>query len=204
MLKRSALYAGEYSRVKQLAHHLHFTFRGGFSPRVFKVFSHKNNSATRSAQCFMGGRGYNVRIFQGIIEQSGGNKSGRMRHINHQQSPHVVGNLTHSLIVPFTTVGRASADNKFGFMLQSQPFHLFVIHSPGFFIEVVAYGFVKNARCVDQTTVRKVSAVSKIQAHKGVTGIETYEQNSFIGLRTRVGLNVGKLCPEELFHSFAC
>ena len=86
-----------------------------------------------------------MRIFDRVVEQSGGDQTCRMRHVDHQQSPDLVGDFTHPLIIPFAAVSRCPADNHFGFVLQSEPFHGIVVDRPGLFGEFVTDGFVEKA-----------------------------------------------------------
>ena len=63
MFERAALCAWENGRIEQGAHHFHFAFLGGQPPGILKIFAHKNDSATRTTQCFVGGAGDDVGIF---------------------------------------------------------------------------------------------------------------------------------------------
>ena len=94
----------------------------------------------------MGGRGHDVCIFYGVLQQTGSNQTGGVSHINHQQSAYLVGNLTHTLVVPLTAVGRATADNQLRLVLEGQLLHLVIIHTTGLLVQVIADGVV------DQTT----------------------------------------------------
>ena len=142
-------------------------------------------------------RGDDVRIFDRVVEQSGGDQTGRMRHVDHQQSPDLVGDFTHPLVIPFAAVSRCPADNHFGFVLQSEPFHGIVVDRPGLFGEFVTDGFVEKARGVDGRTVRKVAAVCEVESHEGVSRLEYGEKDGHIGLSSRVRLYVGILGAEQ-------
>ena len=48
-----------------------------------------------------------------------------------------------------------------------------------------------------------MSAVVKIEPHECVSGFEHGQQHSRIGLCAGVGLYIGKLCTEKLFHALA-
>ena len=140
-------------------------------------------------------------IFQRIVKQTCGYQSGRMGHINQQYRSNLVGNLTHTCIIPLTTVGRSAADYKFRLMLKGQSFHLVIVHTSCFSVQIITYGFVKQARSVDMTTVRKMPAMVEIQSHKRITGLQNSQQYSGIGLRTGMRLHVGKLCIKQFLDT---
>ena len=101
MLQRTALNAGEYGRVEQLGHHLDFALRCFLAPGVGEVLAHHDDTATRTAECLMGGRGHDMGIFHGIIQFACGNQSGRVCHVYHQDSTYLVGYFAHAFVVPF-------------------------------------------------------------------------------------------------------
>ena len=92
----------------------------------------------------MGGGSDDMCIFYRIFEESGGNKSCRVSHVYHKEGANLVGNLTHALVVPFATVGRATADNELRLMFECETFHLVVVHTSGLGVEVVAHWIVEN------------------------------------------------------------
>ena len=149
MFERAALRAGEDCAVEDLAHHLHFAFGRGESPRVLEVFAHEDNAATRAAQRFVRGGGDDVRVFHGVVQQAGSNQAGGVRHVHHKERAHLVGDVAHALIVPLAAVSGAAAYDEFRFMLQGELFHLVVIHKSRFSVKVVADGVVENAGGVD-------------------------------------------------------
>ena len=72
-----------------------------------------------------------------------------MSHIDHEQGTHLIGNLTHALVVPLTAVSRATADDQLGLVLQRQLLHLVVVHAASLLVEVVAHGLIENTARVD-------------------------------------------------------
>ena len=73
-----------------------------------------------------------------------------MGHVNHQQCTYLVSNLTHTLVVPLTAVGRAAADDELRLVLQRQALHLVVVHAARFLVQVVAYWLIQDTRGVYQ------------------------------------------------------
>lgn len=71
--------------------------------------------------------------------------SPRMSHVDHQQCPHLVGNLAHTLIVPFTAVSGATADDELRLVLPGEPFHLVIVDTSGLPVERIAYMMIEDA-----------------------------------------------------------
>ena len=134
----------------------------------------------------------------GVLQQSGGNQSGGVSHVNHQQGTHLVGNLAHALVVPLAAVGRAAADNQLRLVLHGQLLHLVVVHAARLLVQVVAYGLIEDATGVHQRAVREVTAVSQVQTHERVARLQHGQQHGGVGLSAGVGLHVGIFGIEEL------
>ena len=111
-------------------------------------------------------------ILHGVVEQTCSNESCRVSHIDHEQSTNLVGNLTHALVVPLTTVSRSATDDELRLVLKSQLFHLVVVDASGLAVQVVANGVVENTTCVHMRTVRQVASVIEVHAHERVAGFQ--------------------------------
>ena len=114
---------------------------------------------------------------------------------------YAVGYLTHALVVPLAAVCRTASDYHLGLVLVGQTLHLIIIHTAGLTVEVVAYRLVDDAARIHQRTMTEVPAVVQIESHEGVARIENSQEDSCIGLCTRVRLHIGILCTEEGFYS---
>ena len=145
----------------------------------------------------MGRRSHDVSIFYRVLQQTGSNQTSGVSHVDHQQGTHLVGNLTHTLVVPFTAVGTATTDNQLGLVLQGQLLHLVVIHTACLLVQVVADGVVDDTRSIDMRTMGEVTTVVEVQTHEGIAWFQHGQQHGCISLGTRVGLYVGILCVEE-------
>ena len=165
VLQRTALDAREYGRIEDLRHHLHGALRRGLPPGILEILAHQDNAAAGPAQGLVGRRGDDMGVFHGVVQQPGGDQSGRVGHVHHQQGPHLVGDLAHALVVPFARIGRGAADDQFGFALQGFTLHSVVVDRAGLLVELVAYRPEVFARHVDRRTVREVSSVREVQPH---------------------------------------
>ena len=149
MLQRTTLLTGEYSRVEQLAHHLCHSLWSLQSPRIFEVLAHEDNTTTRTAESLVGCRCNDVGILNRVVEQSCGDKTSGMCHVDHKQCSYLVGNLTHTLVIPLTAICRTTTDDKLWLVLDGKSFHLVIIHESRFSVKVVTDGVVENAGGVD-------------------------------------------------------
>ena len=141
-------------------------------------------------------------VAQRVVQKSGGDESGGVCHVDHEDGSDAVGDISHALVVPLSAVGRSAADDESGLMFEGELFHFVVVYTSSFGVEVIADGVVEDAGGVDGTAVGEVSAMGEVEAHEGVAGVETGEEHGFVGLCAGVGLNVGELGSEEFFDSF--
>ena len=139
----------------------------------------------------MGGGSDDVRIFDGIFEEPGGNEAGGVGHVNPEDGAHFVGDGPHALIVPFAGVGRCTADNELGLAFQGLALHLVVVYAPGFRIEAIRYGMVEDAGSIHGRAVGEVTAHGQVQSHEGVAGPEDGHGHGHIGLGAGVRLDIG-------------
>ena len=130
-------------------------------------------------------------VFHGVVQQAGGDQSGRVGHVDEQQRAHLVGDFAHTFVVPFARIGRGAADDELRPVFQRLAFHVFVVDRAGLLVELVPDGVEIHARHVDRRAVRQVSAVRKIEPHEGVARFENGEEDRHVGLCARMGLHVG-------------
>ena len=149
----------------------------------------------------MGCRCNDVGILHRVVEQSCGDKTSGMCHVDHKQCSHLVGNLTHTLVIPLTAICRTTTDDKLWLVLDGKSFHLVIIHSSCLLVEVISHRAIQNSGCVDSRTMREVTAVCKVEAHECVSWLKHCEQHCSIGLCARVRLNIGIFSAEEFANS---
>ena len=105
-----------------------------------------------------------------------------MCHINHQQGAYLVGNLTHTLVVPLTTVSTTTTDNQLGLVLQGQLLHLVVIHTTRLLVQIITNRVIQDTGGVGVGTMREVTAVVEVHTHEGVAGLQNSQKNGCISL----------------------
>ena len=121
-----------------------------------------------------------------------------MRHVNHQDSTHLISNLAHAGIVPLAAVSRTATDDELRFVLKSELFHFIIIHASCLFLQVITDRLVDNAAGVDEGAVAEVAAMVEVQAHEGIARIEASQEDGRVSLSARVRLHVSILGSEKL------
>ena len=149
----------------------------------------------------MGGRSYDVRILDRVLEQTCGDEAGGVSHINHKDGANLVCDGTHTLPIPFAGVCRSASDEELGLALESDLLHLVVIDHSGLFVEMVCHRVVVDTGHIHGRAVGEVTAVSEVEAHKGVTGLEAGHEYCHIGLGAGVGLHIRILGIEEFLEA---
>lgn len=84
-------------------------------------------------------------VLHRIVENASCNESSRVRHVDHEECPNLIGNLTHTLIVPFTAVSRATTNNQFWFMFESEALHFVVVNTSSLLVQLIAHWLIENA-----------------------------------------------------------
>ena len=140
-------------------------------------------------------------VLHRVLKQTGGDKAGGMRHIDHEDSTDLVGKTTHAGVIPFTGVGAGTADNEAGTLAACEFLHLLVVDTTCCRIHIVAQGVEHQAGEVHGASVREVAAVVEVHTHEFVAGIEHRHEHRHVGLRSRMGLHIGVFCTEKLFKT---
>ena len=125
-----------------------------------------------------------------------------MRHVDHQQGTDLVGNLAHTLIIPVAGISRAAADDQLRTFAEGDFLHLVVIHAAGLLLDIVFRCMIEDTRTIDRRTMRKVSAVRKVESEERIPRIEDCQKDSGVGLRPGMRLDVSPFGSEEAFDAF--
>ena len=140
-------------------------------------------------------------ILHRVSEETGSDESGRVSHIDHQDSAYAICDLTHTLVVPLTRVGRGTTDDQLRVGLLSLTLHIVVVDTTVLLTYTVGNGVVEDTGGIDERAVGQVTTVIEVEAHEGVTGVEASLKDRHIGLSTGVRLYVGILSIVELLDT---
>ena len=139
-------------------------------------------------------------ILDGVVEQTCGDESGGVRHVDHEDGTDLVGQVAHAGIVPLAAVCAGAAYDEAGTLAACHLLHLLVVNEPGGAVYVILEGLEHEAREIDGASVAQVAAVAQVEAQELVAGLQACHEHGHVGLCARVGLHVGPLGAEELLE----
>ena len=148
----------------------------------------------------MRGGGDHVGMRHRVGIHAPGDQPGIVRHVDHEDGPHVLCHTGEACPVDHQRIGRGSGDDDARFVLVRQTLHLVVIDL-FLLVQAVRHHIEPAPRHVDRRTVRQVTAHGQRHAQDGVTRFGQPQEHGLVGLRTGVRLHVGCLGPKELLHT---
>ena len=92
-------------------------------------------------------------ILQRVVQEALGDEAGRVADVGHEDGSHLVGNGTHTLVVPIAAIGRGTGNDEFRLALKCNLLHLVVVDTTGFLGDMVSNGLVEHTRSVDRAAV---------------------------------------------------
>ena len=136
-------------------------------------------------------------VFDRVLEQTGGNEARGVGHVYPEDSAHLVRDSAHALIIPFTGIGRCTADDELGLAFEGLALHFVVVYPAGFGVETIGYRVIQQAAGVDGRAVGEVTAHGEVQTHEGISGFEDGHGHGHVGLGAGVRLHIGIFGIEE-------
>ena len=201
MLQWTTLHAREYGRVEQRRHFANHALLGGLAPWVVEVLAQQNDTAAWTTESLVGGRSNDVGIFQRIVEQSGNNQTCWVSHVNHQQCSHLVGDGTHTGVIPVAAICAGTTDDEFWLFAKSHFFHHIIVNETVAFSHIIFAVVEHHTREIHWATMREVSAHCEVEAHKLVARFQASQEHCHIGLCARVRLHIGIFSTEQFFDA---
>ena len=119
-------------------------------------------------------------------------------HVDEQVRPDAIGDRPQPAPVDFERIRGGARDDHLRAVFLRQALDLVVIDLLGLRVQAVLDGAVHLAAEVHRGAVRQMAAVRQRHAQDRVAGRQHRHVDRRIGLRARMGLNVGKLGPEQL------
>ena len=107
------------------------------------------DTTTRTTEGLVSSCSYDVSVLNWVFEQTGSDKTCRVRHINHKDSAYFVGNLADASVVPFAAVSRSTSDDEFRLVFASNAFELVVVNATVAFLYVVFQCLVVDTRHIN-------------------------------------------------------
>ena len=72
-----------------------------------------------------------------------------MSHIDEEDSPDLICDLTDTLVVPFARVSGAPCDDELWLVLESTLLHLIVVYTTRFLADIVVDSMIEKTRAID-------------------------------------------------------
>ena len=163
----------------------------------------QNEAGAGPTKSFVRGGSYDVGVFAGIGMQAGGDQSGEVSHVDHQQRAHRIGDLAEHLEVALAAVSAAAGNDHFRLVLVGETGHVLEIDAFVFLAHLVGDDVVSLAGEIELMAMREVSSMREIEAHDGVAWLEHGGVCGLISLGTGMRLYVDVLGVEELFGAIA-
>ena len=148
----------------------------------------------------MGGGGHHIGIGHGVHVLSARHQTGNVGHVHQQRSAVPVGDVGKGFEIQGSGIGRSPRHQHPGTIPAHDVLHPVVVNAPRFGLHPVADGPVYLSRLVHHRPVGQVAAAGEIHAHQGVPRLQQGHKGRQIGLGTGMGLHIGVLRAEELFH----
>ena len=182
--ERPALHSREYRRIHRLGERL--------------VVRHDEPPA-RAAQSLVGGGGDEVAVRNGRRVETRGDEPRYVGDVGHEQRAALLGDFAHSLEVDFARI-RGSPDRyELGLFGEGGLFELVVVDEAGFDVHSVIYDAEKHSGKVLGVAVREMPSVFEAHRQNFIAGFEDGCVYGGVGLRARMGLDIGELHAEKLF-----
>ena len=137
-------------------------------------------------------------VLDRILKKTCCDKTGRMSHIDHEDSSDLIGELTDTGIVPVAAICRSTGYNKFWTLCASLFLHLLVVHTSILNLYGVGNRLEVKTGEINGGTVGEVAAMGKVHTHELIAGLQTGHENSHVCLGAAVRLDIGPFCAEKL------
>ncbi|RUS23247.1 hypothetical protein BC937DRAFT_89717 [Endogone sp. FLAS-F59071] len=180
---RPALVGGEYSLVDAI-------FKV-----ILPVFAEEDETGAWATQSLVSSGCDDVTEVEGIRGFLTGHEARDVGDVGHEVSAVEVSDFAETGVVPFTRVGRSTADEELGTEEEGVALESIIVDQTGLVVNLIGHGFeVDGGRRYlllgSLVAVGQVAAGSELQAHETVMGLDQSSESRKVGGRARVGLDV--------------
>ena len=183
--ERPALNAGKDDRLKFF---LEFFARVG-----------DDETAARTAQGLVRGRGHDVRVRHRIRIHASRDQSRDMRHVDEQIRANLVGNRAQTCPVHHLRIRAETADQHLRFVFERQPFDLVIIDA-SVLVHAVLHGMEQLAGNIHLGAVGEMPAMREAHAEDRIARLQQRQIHGLVGLRTRMRLHIRIRRAEQLLE----
>lgn len=159
------------------------------------VLSEEDQTSSGTSQSLVGRGADDVTVLKRRVLFTGGDETGDMGHVAQEIRAVAVGDLSQSLVVPVSRVGRSSTDDHSGLVKAGVGGQLLVVDETGSRGDPVRERLEVDGGSGDLllggvVTVCQVTTVGKTQTHDSVLRVDQGGESRKVSGRTRVGLDV--------------
>lgn len=157
------------------------------------TLAEEDHGTTRSAKGLVSGGCNDIGVVERSLDDTGGDQTGDVGHVNDEISADRVSDLTHAGIVDLSAVGRSTGDENLGAEKTSSLLELVVVDDAGLDVHPVGHGLEvcgdgRDLLGRSLVTVTQVTTVREIKAH----------QSSVDRSKSLVDLQVGRAATQAL------
>lgn len=157
--------------------------------------SEEDHGTTGTTERLVSSGGNNVSVLKGRGDDTSGNETRDVGHVDNKVSANLVGNFTHALVVDQAAVGRGTGNKNLGSVKSGGLLEHIVVDDTSLGINAVGHGLKvggdsRNLSGVSLVTVRKMATVGQVKTHETLMGLHDGLVDLEVGRRAREGLNV--------------
>jgi len=188
---RATLHPREEGPIQQRTHFFEFAARGPLPKGILKVLPHQKDPSSGTSQGLMGGAGDHMTVRQGIVQKAGCNQASGMGYIRYEEGAYFVSDFPKGLPVPIPRIAAGSRQEDFRAKAAGFVSDLVVIKPVGVWPYAVMLDGVEFTGGVERAAMGKVAAMRQLKAQKLFSGFEQGQKHGFVGLGTRMRLDIG-------------
>src|SRR5690606_5339226 len=158
----------------------------------------QHHATTRTPQGLVGGGGYDMGVGQGARMHATSDQSGKVCHVDHEVSAHLIRDPAEAFEVQDPGVGGAAGDDHLRLMLVRQALDLIEVDQAILAAHSVLYGIEPLAGDIGSGPVSQVPPGGKREAEEGVAGFQQCQHHALIGLSSGVRLYIHEAAAKEL------
>lgn len=159
------------------------------------TLAEEDHGTTGTTEGLVGGGGDDIGVLEGRGDDTSGDQTGDVSHVDNEVSTDLVGDLAHALVVNETAVGGGTGDKTLGAVHLGVALELVVVDDTGLKVNTVGEGLEVGGDSRDLlggglVTVGQVTTVGEVKTHQAVVRAHESLVDLEVGRATGKALNV--------------
>ena len=159
------------------------------------TLAEEDHGTTGATERLVSGGGHNIGVLEGRGNDTSGDQTRNVSHVDDEVGANLIGNLAHALVVNQTAVGGGTGDQTLGAVHLGVTLKSVVVDDTGLKVDTVREGLEVGGNGRDLpggglVAVAQVTTVGEIQAHQAVVGTHESLVDLEVGGATRKALDV--------------